>query len=452
MRDSTPMTRSALTCPGSWRSSPGPPDEIIVISGISGRWAVRCVDDIISSGEERPPGGWRRRLLLTGVLVAVAALVIVEHLPRDNPGAHPGGGPGTAGRHVGQRSFPVRLRVEGPAMLPPSGIVGSTNAWDANARLPRAGAHPVWFWPAQDRVAPIRGLPPDRFGYVFIRVGGGWAIQPAPGPTGCGGCAGPLTPVFYLADRAQMAVMVGSASQVAPAAAGGQMWLTTYPPRLASDLDRTPGVAQRYDGSGARIGAPVTLPAGYGITQGTLRGLLLESLGQGGQDNSDRLWNPATGKVLRNFDGVVAVNATAVAYAPPCAATCSVNVFNVRSGRDVTVKMRPTDTVMSGVFSSDGRFLALQIGRGNGDVGDGGASAIEFEVWSAATGRVMVVPRIFVSSDALAAFGWPGGRDDLVAEFSVDGAVQMASWDPAARRLAVADIARNQDPAALVVG
>lgn len=352
-------------------------------------------------------------------------------------------------------------------MLPPSGIIGNTASWAADARLPRTGAHPDWFWPAMGRTAPILGLPSDRFGYVFTRVDGGWAMQPeppgpagcgnctppapSPGPAGCGDCTGPPTPVFYLADRAQRAVMVGSASLVAPAAVGGQMWLTTYQPE--SDLGRTPGVAQLYNASGARIGAPVTLPAGYGIIQGTRRGLLLVSLSLTDQGNAVRLWNPATGTVLRKFSGVVAVNATAVAYAPPCVETCPVQVFNITSGRQVTVKMRPTDTAASAVFSPDGRFLALQIARGNGDVGDGGASAVQLEVASAATGRGVVVPQIFVSSDALAAFGWPGSRDDLVAEFSFDGAVQMAFWDPVARgNVAVADIKPTEDPAALVVG
>ena len=339
-------------------------------------------------------------------------------------------------------------------MLPPSGIIGKTASWAPDARLPRTGARPAWFWPALGRVAPILGLPSDRSGYVFTRVDGGWAIQPVPpGPAGCGDCTGLLTPVFYLADRGERAIMVGSASQVAPAAVKGRMWLTTYPPRLASDLDKTPGVAQQYNGSGAKIGAAITLPAGYGIVHGTLRGLLLGSLSEVSAVVDDRLWNPATRKVTRTFDGVVAVSAAAVAYAPPCAATCPVQVFNVRSGREVMVRMRPTDTVTSGVFSPDGRFLALQIGRGNGDVGDGGASAIQLEVASAATGHAVVVPHIFVSGDALAAVGWPGSRDDLVAEFSFDGAVQMAFWDPVAGgNVALADIKPTEDPAALVVG
>ncbi len=396
--------------------------------------------------------------MLAAAIVVIATLVLVEHLPH-----------GAAHRSAGSHHQPGsgRLRAEGPATLPPSGIIGNVASWAPDARLPRTGAQPGWFWPAMGRVAPILGLPSDRFGYVFTRVDGGWAIQPdppgqagcgnctppvpSPGPAGCGYCTGPPKPVFYLADRAQRVVMVGSASVVAPAAVKGQMWLTTYP--AESDLARTPGVAQQYDSSGARIGAPVTLPAGYGITQGTGRGLLLVSLSLTGSGNTDRLWDPATGKVARSFDGVLAVSASAVAYAPPCVDTCPVRVFNVRSGREVTIKMRPTDTAMTGVFSPDGRFLALQIGRGNGDVGDGGASAIQLEVASAATGRAVVVPRIFVSSDALAAFGWPGSRDDLVAEFRFDGAVQMAFWDPVAGgNVAVADIRPTEDPAALVVG
>lgn len=404
------------------------------------------VEDVISQGGERPPRDGRRRLLAGAALVAAVVLVVVQHLPHDRPGGTRVAG----GRDSGGRPVPGQLPAD-PAALPPSGIIGKTASWAPDVRLPQSGARPDWFWPAMGRVAPISGLPSGRPGYVFTRLAGGWAIQPDPaGPAGCGKCDAPA-PVFYLADRARRAVLVSSASVVAPAAAGGQMWLTTYAP--GSGRGRTRGVAQLYNGSGARIGAPVTLPAGYGITQGTRRGLLLVSLNLTGQGNADKLWNPATGKVLRRFDGVVAVNATAVAYTPPCAQTCPVHVFNVTSGRQVTVKMRPTDSVTAGVFSPDGRFLALQISRGNGEVSDGGASAAQLEVASAATGHATVVPRIFVSSDALAAFGWPGSRDDLVAEFRSGSRVQIAFWDPAAAgNVALADIKPAQDPAALVVG
>ena len=410
-----------------------------------------AVEDIISHGDDRPPGGTtRRRLLVAAALVALVALVVVEHLPHGGHVSQPRASHAVGRR--GQVSYRVRLRFGGPAQFPPSGFAGRTASWAPDARLPRDGVRPEWFWPATGRVAPILGLPSDPSGYIFTRLDGGWAMQPnPPGPMRCGNCVGPPAPVFYLADHAQRAITVGSSNFVAPAAVTGQMWLTAYPPD--ANLGRTAGVAQAYDGSGAKVGAPVILPPGYAITQGTKHGLLLVSLSLSDHGNADRLWDPATGKVLRRFDGVLAVNATAVAYAPPCVETCPVHVFNVNSGRQVTVRMRPTDVPTSGVFSPDGRFLALQIGRGNGDVSDGGASAVQLEVASPATGRAVAVPHIFVSSYALASFGWPGSRDDLVAEFSLNGAVQMASWDPVTRgNVAMADIKPTEDPAALVVG
>lgn len=396
------------------------------------------VEDVISQGDDRPPRHGLRRLLAGAALVALAVLVVVRHLPNDHPGSD-----GPAGR-------PNQPRA-GSSALPPSGIIGKTAAWAPDARLPRSGSSPDWFWPALGRVAPILGLPSARVGYGFTRLAGGWAIQPdPPGQARCANCDAPR-PIFYLADRARRAVLVTRANKVAPAAVKGQMWLTTYGP--GPGTGRRTGIAQRYDGSGAKIGAPVTLPNGYEITQGTRRGLLLVSMSLDGEGNSDQLWNPATGRILHRFNGVVAVNATAVAYAPPCVQTCPVHVFNLASGRQAIVKMRPTDTASAGVFSPDGRFLALEISRGNGDVSDDGTSATQLEVASAATGHAMVVPHIFVSSDALAGFGWPGSQDDLVAEFRLDSRVQITFWDPVARgNVAVADINPADDPAALVIG
>ena len=398
-----------------------------------------AVEDIISHGDDRPPGGTRRWLLVAAALAAVVALVVVEHLPHGResspPGNHVAGGKG-----VGQRSLPVRLR--GPAVLPPSGNAGNARSWAPHARLPRTGAQPDWFWPAIGRVAPILGLPSDRFGYVFTRLDGGWAIQPdPPGP------AGPPKPVFYLADRAQRASMVGSANLVAPAAVKRQMWLTSYPPD--ADLGRTPGVAQLYSASGA-ISAPLILPAGYGITQGTTRGLLLESLSLGEQANTDRLWNPGTGKVTRSWDGVVAVSATQVAYEPPCQGTCPVRVLDLNTGREETLALPAANTATTGRFSPDGRYLALVVSVGNSL---DGTSAVQLDVAAMRAGRAALAPYASViSSDALIGFGWPGIGDDLVAEFSFSGRVQLFLWPPDGPSVAMSDVASSQDPAALIVG
>jgi hypothetical protein len=63
--------------------------------------------------------------------------------------------------------------------------------------------------------------------------------------------------------------------RVAAVAAGvpGTLWLTSYPPD--ADPRTAAGFAREVSVTGRPIGAPVRLPAGYLIEQGTSRGLLL---------------------------------------------------------------------------------------------------------------------------------------------------------------------------------
>jgi hypothetical protein len=372
-------------------------------------------------------------MLWIAAAVVVVGLIIVEHFPQGaarprHPSAH-----GKV-RPVAGSSF--QTRVEIPAM-----------PWAASARLPRTGSRPEWFWPAGKRSAVILGLSQGRSGYAFTRVTGGWAIQPdPPGPAVCGNCSGPPRPVFFLADRAQQARLVGSANLVAPAATAGTMWLTSYPPE--SDLSRTSGVAQEYTSAGTAVGPAIRLPAGYGITEGTSRGLLLVSLSLRGQANSDRLWYPATRTVRGFFDGVVAVSATQVAFEPPCQASCPVHVVNLRTGRDTVIRLPATDTVTTARFSPDDMFLALQVSAG----ASRHASAMQIGVASLPAGRLAVMPATSASSDALAEFGWLGNRDDLVAEFSFASRVQLLLWDPRAGSLALTDVGPLDSATALVVG
>ena len=62
------------------------------------------------------------------------------------------------------------------------------------------------------------------------------------------------------------------------------------------------------------------------------------------------------------------------------------------------------------------------------------------------------VPQTWVSSSALAAFGWPAGSDSLVAELSFTTRAQLASWRPGAARLAIAALRSPRSPASLVIG
>ena len=56
-----------------------------------------------------------------------------------------------------------------------------------------------------------------------------------------------------------------------------------------------------------------------------------------------------------------------------------------------------------------------------------------------------------VSSDALVSFGWPARGDDLVAELSFITKVQVASWYPGARQLAVAVISAGPESGSLIL-
>ncbi len=337
-------------------------------------------------------------------------------------------------------------------MLPRKGISGKVPPWAASARLPRNGAQPAWFWPADGRVAPIRGLPDDRNGFVFTRVGGGWAIQldtsGSPGPANCGDCLGPAGPVFYLPDQAARVTRVGIGDLVAPAAANGAIWLTSYP--AAADPARTPGIAHQYTDAGIAVGPAVPLPAGYRISQGTSHGLLLAPSNPAGQAITYREWDPATRKVLRSFKKIIAASTTEVAYQPSCrAATCPIRVLDLSTERTAAITLPASNTVNAGRFSPDGRFLALEVSANNNAYG---ASAMRLEVASMPHGHLVVVPHTGASTDALDGFGWPGDGDELVAEFSFIGQVQTVLWNQPAGQLAVADLSPRQDPSALVDG
>jgi hypothetical protein len=120
------------------------------------------------------------------------------------------------------------------------------------------------------------------------------------------------------------------------------------------------------------------------------------------------------------------------------------------TGRHTVIALPAGSSAASGVFSPDGRFLALQVSFGN--TGDGGDLAMQLEVAPMTSGRLAVVPGTFVSSDALVGFGWPAGGDSLVAEFSFTTKMQLASWHPGASRPAVTVIPPGRSQASLILG
>jgi hypothetical protein len=407
------------------------------------------MEDIISQGDERRPPSRRRRLVLAAALVAVAALVVAEHLPNHPPAPHH--------RHLaapvsdplpapGQLSFPVRLRVEGPAMLP-SGLVGPKVVWAGTERLPLTGSQPAWFWPAKGRVRPISGLPSDRYGYAFTEVGGGWAVL----PDEVGSASfGPAVPVFFLPNGSRTADMIGVADQVAPAETRHALWLVSYPPH--TPLTKAVGLAQEYTTNGLSLGRPVLLPAGHELLRGTKRGLLLTPVGPSEVGQTARLWSPVTSRFATKFNAVVAASADAIAYvAPHCASACAVRVLNLVTGYKLTLLTPPGHTVTSAAFSPDGRYLALEVTAGESS--DSSSLEVQLEVAALATGHLTVLPHTWATGDPLTGLGWPGNADRLVVKLNTGSEVQLAFWAPGDRSVTVANLGTNAATGAdLVVG
>ncbi|HET7015489.1 MAG TPA: hypothetical protein VFI65_16345 [Streptosporangiaceae bacterium] len=263
------------------------------------------MEDIISQGGERRPPDRRRRLVAALALVAVATLVVVEHLPHAGPVRHR--------RHYftavqpARISFPVTIRVQEPATLP-NGITGPTVIWVGTERLALTGPQASWFWPAQGHIRPITGFAAEQPGYEFTRLGGGWVVVPAevgsPSP-------GSAAPVFYLPDGVRTAKLLAVANQVAPAETSNTLWLVIYPAH--ADPTMAVGVARQYTTSGRPVGLPVPLPTGYELLRGAKGGLLLQPVAPSASGTKILLWNPRTRRFTAASGSMAAAGAPTAA-------------------------------------------------------------------------------------------------------------------------------------------
>ena len=240
---------------------------------------------------------------------------------------------------------------------------------------------------------------------------------------------------------------MGLADAVAPGPAGA-LWLTSYPPD--AEPRTAAGMAREVSITGRPLEPQLRLPAGYLIEQGTDRGLLLAPVAQDSGTMPDTLWDPAPPQPSRSFAGVIAASATEIAWAPPCAAHCGVQVLNLATGRQVSVELPKASSAANAAFSPDGSFLAVQVSFSD-DSADG-ELAVQLELVSTASGRLTTVPQTWVSSNALIGFGWPASSESLVAELSFTTKVQLASWHPVASRLAITTLSPQHSPASLAIG
>jgi hypothetical protein len=412
--------------------------------GTGGGAAMR---DILDQGGDRESGPWPRRLAAIGAL-AVAAVLIGLYLPghlspsgRPVPGARPaqsGAGPGEA---VGGQAPGAGQQI--------TGITGTTLRWGRNVGLPVSGERPAWLFPATGRIKPIADLPPSGSGYQFIRVGDGWALQANLADNiSCSHCDAAPLPVYFLGDQARSVTEVGQANLVAPGAATGELWLTSYP--RGTDIPGGKGTAREVSTTGAPLGPQLTLPAGEAIEQATDRGLLLAPAAPRTGEMADMLWDPSDPQASRTFSGVIAASPAEIAWAPQCdqqgTSPCLVEVLNLLTGKLTTLPLPGAMSAASGVLSPDGQFLAIEA-----SYYDMGSLAAQLYVATVTTGQLTPVPEASVSSDALVGFGWPTAGDSLVAELSFTTTVQVASWRPGAADLAVAAVRPGRDSATLVV-
>jgi hypothetical protein len=388
---------------------------------------VLSLPDILSQGGDRERGPWPRRVIVLAVLALVAVLV-VEHYPR----------------HHDTRVAPLAVTA-----LPggPDGVPGPVASWPPGSRVPLNGQRPAWYTPADGLNTPISGLPGDLYGYQFIRLASGWAVQ-AGGSAGsdCEDCtSGQPRPVYYLADGALGATPLGTATLVAPGAAAGSVWLTSY--AGGTNMNTASGTAREIASTGRVLGRPVRLPAGYRIDQGTVAGLLLQRV-SAVVSPAYRLWRP--GGVVRKLPALLAASARQVAWEPGCSGRCQVVLLNLVTGGHRVVPLPLGGLAANAAFSPDGRYLALQLSVGE----DGSADelAMRLDVASVTTGALTQMPGSFVSSDAMVGFGWPSGDGALVAELSFTSKVQLVSWRLGVARPAVARVSPQQTALYLIVG
>lgn len=250
----------------------------------------------------------------------------------------------------------------------------------------------------------VNGVPAVTRGYRLTRTDGGAIIaQAQPGCPACG------SPVYVMTGGGPRVVRVDGYDAVVPAARPDRLW--GY--RLAPRQDRT-GTVRELDLSGAPTGRAYPLPAGLSVQRGTVAGLLVvQCCGP-----NFALWNPATGRTLRQLGAVLAATADRVAWAvPACVLDCPVWLTDLATGVDRKVEVHAdglsriqiesgSQSVEGGAFSPDGGTLALLVPHRP----SGGSTGPTQEVYLLTRDRVIRVVDSTVAAEIIPDMMWSGSR------------------------------------------
>ncbi len=389
----------------------------------------------------------RRRSALTVTLAvaasAVALALVVTVLVLHRPATAPAGG---STRHP-HTSKPVRANHGGNAQ-PAARLRGLPMGAHADVLLLLTGRSTGWFAVARRSLQPIGGLPADNGGYAFTRLAGGWSAQPErPAPQCKDDCAGPPVPAYFVASGAANAMPIASGYAVAAGEKRGEAWLVTYR-RRSSDMSTAAATVQEITLSGQPVGSPRTLPAGYQPVRAAGNYLVLGPVNQGPSAVLFKLWDPRTGRVVRTLPDVIAASPDLVAYGKTCGG-CLVRVLDLASDRQVSLRLPPMTWGYDGTFSSDSRFLALQLSTSH--AAGGAAFRTEVAVIDTTTGQLTVLDGTAQSPDARHqwTFGWQASTHQLVIALQRGGTrFQVASWRPgqASLRIATVSLPRGTYP------
>jgi hypothetical protein len=400
-------------------------------------------------GEEAPPDllslvmrrHRRHAALVTGVtmLVVIGIGAVPAGMALRGEGARSVTRPqSSASPALGSRSpahSPTPTPTPKPRHRAPSKLRGLPMPTGSNVRLLLAGARPVLFSMTSRTAEPIAGLPATKTTYVFTRVIGGWSAQPyAAAPQCLPACAGPPLPNYFIADGSLVATRIGLGFAVSASDRDGAVWLATFR-RSTDHIETVPARAQLVSIAGKPIGPRYSLPPGYLIERAVGRYLLLAAMSQPGTPTY-QLWDPRTRRVVRGVDNIIAAGPDQIAWSQACA-SCSVHVLTVSTGTSATIPVAPGTWAYNGTFSSDGRFLAVQLSAGV--TPDGRATQERVGVIDLASRALTAIPGSVVSVDKSLSFGWQADSHRLIVALPESGdSIQIAYWQPGDAHLLVA--------------
>jgi RNA polymerase sigma-70 factor (sigma-E family) len=314
----------------------------------------------------------------------------------------------------------------------PEKMTGLPAPRSPDLRLPVDTAHgAAWYSAATRHSEPIAGLPltgtshgsspPLGFGRL---AGGWWATSQNTGATCIGTVCGPGPQKFYfIADGSRAATWIGTGSPddgATPAGRAGAAWLVYYPPGAGH------GRAQLVSTAGRPLSPRYTLPAGYQLSRGVGRYLLLST-----DQNRFVLWDPRTGRVVRRFGTVIAAGPGQIAWTAGCRA-CRVQVLNLSTGKTMTTPVPGEQpATLTTAVSDDGQLIAMQRPGGN------------ISIFDTASGTLTVIPGTALSTAEWQHFSWLDGGHQLIVTAgpgNQSGPAQLASWRPGDTHLTITTI------------